>query len=398
MPPIRRLVVGGLIAALGLAGCTEEAERIEMTRVPSPAGGIVDTIALAEGAEGPELIAPADDTLYVREMGSNTWSAREVHWPKEIGQTAASPVSGLFWSRDSFNFPTTHRLTTHNDRIWMLSRTSPDDSSELLVSDSRGRNWSRTDLPSPYRDHNTRTSGGRRGPKQLARIDARAPLRIVSRGQAGLYLLGANRVWKAIFSDDDPRELSTWEHVEISETDVFGSAAPTTFPNIVRNYLPATEDRPFDLLTVFGDRLYVYRRHQGNNRWVLVSTLPTIDIALRAAPNGTALYLFAPEAVYRSSQQGEQWEKLTVTSPLDSPPNHNGFAFLPTQNDGQRPGELPGLVVGTDSGAIYRSVDGGNSWKRTRAPDPDSRAITGIVADDGTGHLWASTAGQGILV
>jgi hypothetical protein len=105
-------------------------------------------------------------------------------------------------------------------------------------------------------------------------------------------LLGANHIWRAIFtdgeaseSDDNSSEFSTWERIAISLTDVLGSAAPTTFPKVVRNFLPATDDRPYDLLTVFGDRLYIYRRHQKNNRWILVSTLPTIDVALQAAPS-----------------------------------------------------------------------------------------------------------------
>lgn len=400
MAPIRRLVAGALVVALGLAGCTEEDEQIEMTRVPAPPGGVVDTVAVTDATgESPELIAPADDTLYRREIASNDWTPHRVSWPNGFEQTAASPVSGLFWARKSFNFPTDHRLTTHRGRTWMLTRAAPSGDSALLVSDDGGRQWSAVDLPSPFRGSDGRASTrSNDNPKKLARIDARAPIRVVSRGEAGLYLLGANRVWKATFTDDAPPEVSTWERVQISGTDVLGSAAPTTFPKVVRNFLPATDNRPFDLLTVFGDRLYIYRRHTDSNRWVLVSTLPTIDIDLRATGDGQTVYLFAPEALYRSNRQGEQWEKLTLTSPLESAPSNSGFAFLPPTNEHDSEPPFPGLVVGTDRGAIYRSLDGGDTWKRVREPDPDGRAITGIVAHDASSHLWASTAGRGVLV
>ena len=387
------------MVALGLVGCTEEAERIEMTRIPAPPGGVVETIALADsGEDAPELIAPSNQTLYARDIADKRWTPRRATWPKGFEQTSGSPISGLFWARDSFNFPTDHRLTTHDERIWMLTRAAPAERSSLLVSDDHGRSWTEVDLPSPFRGGPD--PRGRRGgdPKKLARIDARTPLRIVSRGGAGLFLLGADHVWKAIFTDEQPANVSDWERIDISGTDVLGSAAPTSFPKVVRNFLPATDERPFDLLTVFGERLYIYRRHAESSQWVLVSTLPTIDMALRAAPNGKTLYLLAPEAVYRSSQQGEQWEKLTLTSPLDSPPNHSGFAFLPSQTGRETTGPFPGLVVGTTRGAIYRSQDGGDSWTQVRKPDPDGRAITAIVVDDDSDHLWASTAGEGVLV
>lgn len=394
MPRCWSRFVAGLVVwtAVLAGGCTEEIDEVQLTEVPAPEGGVVETVAITDSENGPEVVAPTRESLYMQGPDNGSWGAISVQWPDALSHTEGSPLAGMFWSRESFNFPTKHRLTAHAGRLWMLTRPTPAEPSALLVSDDAGHHWSRISLPSPYRSA-PRRRARRSGDSRLSRIEPRAPLRIVSRGDDGLYLLGARGVWEASMADG---ALDSWRPVALSDPDVLGSATNTTLPKVVRNYLPATDQRPYELLTVFGDRLYVYRRHEGSGTWVLVSTLPTVDIGLRAAPDGQMLYLFAPEAIYRSGERGEQWEKVTIAGPLDEPPRQRAFAFVSGETI-DRGGPTAGLLVGTEDGAIYRSLDGGDSWDRVRERDPDGRAITGLNVEDASGWIWASTAGQGVL-
>lgn len=388
-----RHALGGLVAFLLAAGCTEEADEVRMTEVPAPPGGIVETVTTINSKQGTEVLAPTRRALYVREPDADRWRQRAVDWPDSLQRTEASPLAGMFWSRESYNFPTDHRLTSFAGRLWMLTRPAPSKPSTLLVSADGGRTWSQIDLPPPYRDAESNGSGGH-DESQLSRIDPRAPLRIAARHEAGLFLIGPQDVWRASFAEG---RLDSWERLAISHSEILGSATATPLPKVVRNYMPATEKRPFELLTVFGDRLYVYRRHASSDKWVLVSTLPTIDLELRAGPDGRLLYLLGPEAIYRSSERGERWEKITLAAPLDTAPQQRAFAFLNDADAFELEGDAPGLIVGTDRGALHRSLDGGDSWERVRDPDPDGRAITGLSVEEASGWIWASTRGLGLL-
>lgn len=397
MSPLRRICVGLLLVGLCASACTQKAQRIDMTRVPPPPGGIIETVSVLGSGDDTRVVAPSRRQMYVQRPSGGRWERRAVEWPTRPEGGSNSPLAGMTRSRDTVNFPARQRFTTHRERIWLLTHRRSATRPVLLVSHDVGRSWTRAPLPALYETDDQEPDDGQAAPNtQLAGTNAKAPLRLISRGNSGLYLLDEDHVWRAVFSEKAPVTLDRWKPIDISEIDVLDSATPTTFPSVVRNFLPATEKRPFEILTVFGDRLYVYRRHRASQRWILVSTLPTIDLSIHSLPGRDLLYLFGPEAIYRSAKQGEQWEKLTLTQPLADSPKHRSLGFIRRPKEGtERP--LPTIVVGTEAGAIYRSIDGGDRWELSREPDPDGRAVTGFAYEPEAARLWAATEGLGVL-
>lgn len=382
-----------LVAATAAAGCTEEAEKIHLHRVPPPAGGAAKSISILQDGEETRVVAPVRDSVFSRKPSRDRWEGQTAVWPEGWKQTAASPLAGVRWTSDSFNFPSNQRFLTYDGRIWMLTYHQPSRQPKLLVSDDRGGSWSTVELPERHRRSSEASPTSEDG--QLSRMGARVPVRLTAR-QGRLYLLDKNRVWRAEFDDEAPESLETWEEVGVSEIDVLGANTSTALPTVVRNYLPPSEKRNYELLTVFGDRLYVYRRHRDNDEWLLVSTLPTVDLELRA-PSGTEMvYLLAPEALYRSADRGERWEKSTLTRTPGSNPRNRAVAFV-RQPDAPDVAP-PAILVGTRRGTIYRSSDGGTSWSEVRSGDADGRSITGLVAEPDSDRVWASTDGLGVLV
>lgn len=418
------LLLGLACVLLALAaGCTEEPSRIEMTRVPLPQGGSVMTV---DRVDEDTLIAASGSTLYVREDGNQRWDPREIRWPGRINQPGYGPLSSVRRASQPANIPTNHLLTTHNGRIWMLARPDHGQPAELLVSQDAGRNWHSVELPRVYGEARRKATGG-----QLNNADARLPMRLLDRGERGLYLIDGRHLWRAKFGNDgsdgsedgggavdgaqpggERQLVSGWKLIDVSEVTAREEARRRELPRVVRNYLPSSETRPFDLLTVFGDRLYIYRRHVNSTRWVLVSTLPTIDRSLHGVSGRDVVYLVSPDAVYRSSEFGEQWQRLALADPLSTPPKLNAFTLLPPApqkdasgdeqtDDDERPNarrqKPPALAAGTRSGAILLSEDGGDTWITVRDADPDDRAVTRLLPGAAPSEIWASTAGLGIL-
>ena len=104
----------------------------------------------------------------------------------------------------------------------------------------------------------------------------------------------------------------------------------------------------------------LYRLSPGSDQWEkLTSGLPE-----RVAVPGIALHPENPEVVYagtqdgpyRSTDRGNHWERL------DYPRNAPGvWSFL------FRPGDLSVMYLGTAPGEVYRSTNGGDSWKKLGA-------------------------------
>lgn len=379
-----------LCAALTGAACTEETSELHLENVPLPAGGSAESITLVRGGERSHLVVPAGEAVFSRATDRRRWKRHRVDWPEGWKQTAGSPLHGMRRLDESFTFPAGQRFTSHAGSLWMLTDHPPSNERQLLVSGDRGVSWSTAPLPERHRAQSEPGASSNRS--DLSRADARVPLRIRSRPE-GLFLLGKQHVWAA--SPDDDGDIDEWRRIDLSGVGLLGASASVSLPSVVRNYLPATERRPFELLTVYADRLYVYRRTSSAERWLLVSTLPTIDLDLYA-PSGTeTLYLLAPEALYRSRARGERWEKSALVDGAENPPQNRAAAFFRGPDAPER--APPAVLVGTRAGSIYRSTDGGTSWIRTRNPDPDGRSITGFVAESGSERIWAATDGSGVL-
>jgi photosystem II stability/assembly factor-like uncharacterized protein len=382
------------VALAGVFGCGERPSRMAMTQVPPPPGGSVIGLQTLEVEETTHLIGVAKESLWVRDAAEGGWTRRAVEWPTQIEATGLSPLGSLSNEAEPANVPAHQLITTHQGRIWLLARPDPQGPPRLMVSADAGRNWQLVSLPRTYR---------REDPSQgaaPARPGTRT-LRLMDHADQGLYLLDPSHLWRARFADGGDGLVQTWDALDVSEVVARPAGRPrgtrdNDAPRTLRNYLPATESRPFELVTVFQERLYVYRRHIKSDRWILVGTLPTIDRELLAVPGSGTVYMAAPEAIYRSPEFGEQWQRLTITKPLNRTPSLRAVALKP-------PGESPGLatlIAGTDRGGIFRSQDGGDTWRRVHDADPDRRGITGVVADPHAqtrDHWWASTAGIGVL-
>lgn len=394
---VGRVAVGRLTAGLAVAlfalaagpGCTREADRVEMSRVPPPEGGSLFAVATIEEDDATRLAAPGRSRLHVRSDADSRWEDRRVRWP-DVGRTSGrSPLEGLGRPEEQSNFPSGHRFAALGDRFWMLSRPGSDEPPVLLSTDARGETWSRVDLPASAK--RTGTSPSRRSPTpseaQLAQVDPSTPLRIVAR-RGALYLFASDAVWRA---RPEQEGLSDWSKLSTLGVSQLESRGRRSLPAVVRNYLPATDARPFELLTVYGSRLFVYRRHRKSDRWMVVDTLPTIDRELEATSAGEPLYLLAPDTLYRSRELGERWQRLEPTAALDSRPEVAAMALVESD------GGPPNVLVGTESGAVVRSENGGNSWTVRHPPDPDGRDITDFAVGPEGRRIWAATRGSGIL-
>ena len=104
---------------------------------------------------------------------------------------------------------------------------------------------------------------------------------------------------------------ASWREINLSgvrDRALLG-ARGARIPMMLRHYHPVTESAPYESLTVLGEQLYVYRRAEGERRWVLVAVLPIIDLDMRReAQSGRALVLTS-KAVY-VSQDLESWDRL----------------------------------------------------------------------------------------
>ena len=104
----------------------------------------------------------------------------------------------------------------------------------------------------------------------------------------------------------------------------------------------------------------LYRLAPGSERWeTLTSGLPQrVEVqGITVHPNDPqVVYAGAQDGPYRSSDRGDRWERL------DYPRGAPGvWSFL------FRPGDPSTMYLGTAPGEIYRSVNGGDSWRKLSA-------------------------------
>jgi len=229
----RRLLI--LMAALTFmgVGCTEEADQIELMEVPPPPGGTLETITTVETDGPPRVVTASSSQLFLKHPDVEAWQSRRVGWPEATGHTDHSPLEGLGWSRDASNFPTHERLTTHRGRLWLLTRRKPSGSPTLLVSHDLGSSWSPVALPRRYVPDNE--SNRRRGAgAKLSTVEARSPLRLLDRGEDGLFLLDAQHIWRANFSESKPVTFESWKPVDISGIDILQTSSPSALPTVIQ--------------------------------------------------------------------------------------------------------------------------------------------------------------------
>ncbi len=367
-------------------GCAEQATRLELTSVPRPEGGNLASIVAIEHGEQVTVVVPAGRKVYQRTADEGSWKRTLVYWPAGMGETGANLFDGLSQQEASFNFPSDQLFVTRASELWTIATPSFKHKSYLLVSTDAGLTFSEVALP-------TSLAEVQASPRGDQPAGAASRLRILKSADDRLFITDSRRIWQLEAEDATAIEAESWRRLSIEGIDFDSTARTTQLPAVLRNYLPATEQRPFELLTVLQDQLLVYRRAKGATEWVLTSSLLTVDRHLLEAPGTSTVYLLAPEAVYRSDADGERWDRVQASGHGPQPPYNTSLVALAASEEPA--GHI--LLLGSHDGGIWRSVDGGAAWQEVHLRDPDLRSITGFAINDRLGRIWASTGGSGVL-
>jgi hypothetical protein len=423
------IIAGIVILGALLVGCTREPTHISLQDVPPPKGGSPLTLVSTDDGV---IAAPTGNGLFVRNSDdASPWRKIDIPWPARINSPTQSPTESMETSLDGLGFSGEQRFTSHRGRFWLVARPGPDRQPVLLVSDSTGRDWSSLPLPPMYSREGRLESPGSTTPSRR--------LRLLDYGGDGLFLVDQQRVWAfnetALRTDAEAPDPTRADAVPRPDTG--SSAQPTSdtgsrseanpdgesdnrkvwqrldildlrrsgnthhLPPAIRHYVPAAENRPYEVLTVFSDRLYVYRRWQQAERWLLISSFPTADRQIRTLPTGSIAMLVG-NRIRRSMQEAEQWETLdlreTEQADTSAPPPDRATAKITTFSVSRAGDDKPRtleLFAGTRSGAIYKTNQRGHDWQKVRSPSDDQRRVTALEPrEDST---WASLDGLGVI-
>src|SRR5690554_7018273 len=135
------------------AGCVEERSSIELQRVPMPEGGSVYTVAVLEGATGPNIIAPSHSGLFIHHEDRGAWELIDPRGRRAplrdrlLAPRPVEPSEDLTPSRRALNFRPSELFSAHDGRIWVAPGLSQTRSQKLLSSEDLGRTWTRVALP-----------------------------------------------------------------------------------------------------------------------------------------------------------------------------------------------------------------------------------------------------------
>ncbi len=414
----RRAGAAAFVFLLALAlGCGERpVTAFRVKEVVPPQGGDVLTVTVASNGK---VLALGESHLFGWDEDKQEWRGRIA---SELAETTdgESAFHTVLVDGQNHSYPRDHLLTSWGGAVWLLTRDG--DAPALFYTDTAGRNWKRILLPweiGDSADDQTEELAGRDADagspseEQLVSpeeplpaesredpassdddppettglppthplvqgIRAAEPYRILGSDQ-GFFLVGTTQIWKFTGTKKD----ALWEPLGME-------GIPRTadgLPPAVRNYLPNTSTRPFEMMTVLSDQLLVFRRNATDEPWVMVSTLTSVDRQLLGVPNADTVFLVGPGTIRRSDDQGERWFRFW---PEGQPKIESALVVTKESAD---PGYL--LLAGTVDGSIWLTRDGGAEWKQTRDADPDLRSVTGLAASEDA--LWVSTLGRGVL-
>lgn len=372
--------------------------------------------------------------------------------PSTRGASESAEV--LTPSRRAMNFRPSELFSAHDARLWIAPGVSETGPQQLLVSTDTGHSWTPVALPSltpdtqplagaptnpedtPIEDPDTDSpSASLPNSPQLDATDSTdavdsanttdtdsapkpdpepnsntqdsspapritpnpAHLRFVNAGDLGFYLMGASHLWKlnidrkqSIPADAQPDKI--WENISLEGAEFDNDTNLTKLPRVLRHYLPAGPDRPFELLTMLRDRLYVYRRDADQEVFQEVSVLEGADLQFATIPGSNIVLILTSEGLFRSEDAGESWTRLTWYA-LSQDETH-GVAMQVLAPTDEQPATL---LVALETGAVYRSDDLGESFTEVRPPDVDQRGVIDFGYSSRKGRVWAATRGAGVL-
>ncbi len=394
-----------------LAGCSEEASRLDLEPIPAPEGGSIPAIALVTQGDTSTIIVPTKNTFYSRHTGQPRWEPTPTTLPPAFAHDGYNIYDSLSRHRAAQDFPANQLFTSRNDELWTIATPSFQNPSRLLVSLDAAKTWTEIPLPTTFAtdptDTNNAPSNNQNGLNSPPNARPRkgqpgTQFRVLVTAENSLFLTDSNQIWQLLATSSDIHQIaenpdiinaSSWKRISMEGIDFSQPSQTTGLPAVLRNYLPATPKRPFELLTVLHEQLLLYYRNDDTEQWLLTSTLPTVDRHLLDLPGLPDVYLLTSDAIYRAADDGQAWDRIQFNGRgIQSPSNKILFAV-------PAPDEPAGhiLFLGSHDGSIRRSTDAGQNWQDAQTRDPDHRAITGFVRDPIDQSLWASTAGNGIL-
>lgn len=361
-----------LACASGLClGCQEPESWVRPALIEGPKGG--SALALAQGSGG-AIYAISNQNIYERTQAR--WQALEATW-KTSGVTTREVLGSFTQSLGVAAASNHERFVRHGQTLWLLSYHHDSSQNTLHLSRDEGRSWEQVALPLQLSTRN-------------AHLNAITSPRLTSTS-AGLFLIGDQHIWQIDITDDTV-DASTLK-VSLLGVSLGRSGLGQGLPLTLRHYLPADAARPYEVLSVLGEQLFVYRRTAPQKAWTLTTTLNTVDLNITPLPNRQELMMVSPKGILLGSDHAEQWTRREI-SLLD--PEETVTATL-YKSLGSEPSSDAGMfIAGTSAGAIYVS-ETGSQWRQTRPADPSRRAITDLLAETQTASIWASTDGQGLL-
>ncbi len=342
------LLAWGLVAL----GCESERAVMRMHPVPLPPGGAVFTLTTVESGASTKLIAPTNQAIFLSD--GRDWE--EVQ-PQLLPSYRMARLDPLRYPQREFTFPRERAFVGVGERVFLALQSSVSNHNRLWVSDDAGRTWSLMRLPEDEGDDL-----------------ASDPIRLTT-SDGVLYAIQARKVWRL-------EGMGDWTAVSLEGVSFdFDDAQPV--PPVIRNFLPRSKTRDFDLVTVLSDQLRIYRR-EADGEWILISVLPDVDRQIVAIPASRTVLLSTTNSIFRSDDDGEQWipywppngPEIEVVKVFRTPNGHSVF-------------------VGCIDGSIWRTTISATGWEAVREADPDARGISGFAYVGKT--LYASTLGQGVI-
>lgn|GEM_PF-4312223 len=369
------------LALLAIAwGCESGPRVLHLRELPTPSGGelislVSQPLTAQDGTSSSTLIAPTRRGLFLYDQTTKSWRT----------QTWAQPgLASRFdnaWRDDNLD---STRFLAHDGRLWWLDGTGPGGSPRLLTSANAGRSWEVKQLPPPYTNRWAPFPAADANSNSAIDLGQTAPESNLSLflANGSIYLRDSSELWKLARVADTYR----WEEISLSGAPLGPQQAREGFPALVRHYIPATEERDYELLTILGDQLMIYRRAGETESFVLTATLPTVDRDVHVSERGDRIHILTPDALFSSDALAEEWEKVRLVQP--SVLGEECEALLETDT---------ALLVSTNTGKLLRGQFGApQSWETVRDGDLDDRAITALHKTR-DGKIYAGTQGLGML-
>ncbi len=350
---------------------------MEVDAVEEGPGGFVSALA---AVDEDTLVAVGRERLYVRGAGEESWEERSGRWPAPLDDAGQSIFETVYQVHRGETKVANRLFEVVGDELWLVATPSPGERPRLLRSLDVGESWDVLELPEGMEVG--RGDGGspadQGGLPRFHRVDAQ------------LYLIGGTQIYRRLGKPGTDLSEVEWDAIDLEGVDSLRES-PGGLPTAVRHYLPANRDRPYEVVTTYGRDQRVYQRGDDEDRFDVVARRPAMDMDLVETPDGQWLWMTDGKEVMRSQDSGQEWEAVTVARHSLAPEDYRQIQVV--EEGGVDEGYA--LLVFGDSGSLWRSDDGGESWETISSRDPDERAVTGAVYRGSEG-VWIGTGGRGV--